>query len=257
MGCGASHPRPPAADFSPAAPSPAPPAPPLHARHESPTPPLPEDPVTTQPAYDPALLPPKREMCSGAPSIEMAQAGFNAGIDCNGERICIHTASHACQSADQAGVSQFVYTGDHVPPSDPLKPGMLHLGNVRHGYGTIRYMSGARYAGQWEDDKRSGTGVFLFACGDVYEGGWFEGRYEGHGTYTKLRPAGTSFVLYDGEWKADQQHGHGCYVDPETGDAYEGQFVHGLREGFGTYTSEATGKTEEGEYRGGEPINHG
>ena len=146
------------------------------------------------------------------------------------------------------------------------------LGLVRHGYGTITYKSGSRYAGEWEHDRRCGVGTFEYCNGDVYKGQWKGGRYEGRGSYTAAPsqlaadamargrgllggdalPHGRSDE-YDGEWHADKPHGWGRYVYSATGDVYEGQWVNGLREGEGRVIC-ADGTVFEGLYECGERV---
>ena len=43
---------------------------------------------------------------------------------------------------------------------------------VRHGKGVQIWPDGARYEGDWTDDKASGYGRFEHVDGDIYEGQW-------------------------------------------------------------------------------------
>jgi len=43
---------------------------------------------------------------------------------------------------------------------------------LKHGYGVYTYKSGAKYDGNWLNNKRNGLGVYSFANGNTYEGTW-------------------------------------------------------------------------------------
>jgi len=124
--------------------------------------------------------------------------------------------------------------------------GRMTSGRMRHGYGEIKYDSGAIYIGQWEHDRRVGSGKYKFACGDIYEGEWKAGQYHGKGKYSSA-----DSDQYDGQWEYDKMHGHGRYHYRESGDVYEGNFVNGVCEGRGRYTTAATGETVQGEFVAG------
>lgn len=102
----------------------------------------------------------------------------------------------------------------------------------RHGAGTQHYTDGARYDGEWRNDRREGYGSFEAADGTRYEGRWhadtlakgtrrdttslYEGQFDrrlqrnGKGTYRQRR----LLTFYDGEWQNDRRHGFGLYVAP-------------------------------------------
>ena len=52
---------------------------------------------------------------------------------------------------------------------------------ARHGEGTARYRSGARYVGSWRYDKRDGVGTYYYASGNVYSGMFKAGKCHGRG----------------------------------------------------------------------------
>ena len=52
---------------------------------------------------------------------------------------------------------------------------------------------GARYEGQWLDNKASGRGQFWHADGDVYRGEWADDKANGQGRYDHANGA-----VYDG-----------------------------------------------------------
>ena len=106
------------------------------------------------------------------------------------------------------------------------------------------------YAGQWENDKRSGAGKFTFACGDVYEGNWKENMYHGYGKYSS-----SDTDEYEGQWVKDRMSGHGKFFYRELGDVYEGDWENGFREGFGKYIDPAGNVAYEGDWVAGQPTN--
>lgn len=63
---------------------------------------------------------------------------------------------------------------------------------------------GARYEGEWRDDKQRGHGVMRWANGERYEGGFAGGRKHGEGRYSW--PDGSSHA---GAWQQGLRHGKG------------------------------------------------
>ena len=41
-----------------------------------------------------------------------------------------------------------------------------------HGYGVLFYANGDRYAGYWQNGKKSGFGAYTYKNGDRYVGNW-------------------------------------------------------------------------------------
>ena len=67
-----------------------------------------------------------------------------------------------------------VYEGDEV-----TKGGIVW----RHGQGSMRWASGARYEGGWHNGARHGHGRYVFPDGDVFDGEFLKDRFHGQGTY--------------------------------------------------------------------------
>ena len=112
----------------------------------------------------------------------------------------------------------------------------------RHGRGVQIWKSGAKYEGNWRDDKANGDGRFIYGNGDVYEGEWVDDEFHGHGIY--LRADGNK---YEGSWVNSKQHGKGKETFPD-GGTYEGEYLNGLKGGRGILTS-SDGSLYEGEFR--------
>ena len=57
-------------------------------------------------------------------------------------------------------------------------------GDCSTGFGTYIYDSGAKYVGEWQDDKMYGQGTSTFAHGGKYVGGYKNDEMHGQGTLT-------------------------------------------------------------------------
>ena len=103
--------------------------------------------------------------------------------------------------------------------------------------GIMFYKNGAKYEGEWKDDKKNGKGVFTSAhyyncrknVGMKYEGEFRDDKFEGYGITTY-----TNGDKYEGEWKNSKQYGKGTvtYFD---GTKYSGEWKDGKFEGIGIF----------------------
>ncbi|MEP7267786.1 MAG: caspase family protein [Saprospiraceae bacterium] len=125
-------------------------------------------------------------------------------------------------------------------------------GDCQNGIGIYKYPSGARYEGQFNDNKINGIGILYLSNGDLFTGHWVNNyrqgkgkmsfhngdQYSGEFSRSKIEGTGTmSFAngsRYSGEWKNNYPHGKGTYLY-DHGEKYEGLFTEGLRQGFGKY----------------------
>ena len=101
--------------------------------------------------------------------------------------------------------------------------------NIRHGRGIQLWPEGAKYIGNWKNDKACGKGKLIHSDGDIYEGEWFNDKPNGFGIYIHLD--GTK---YEGEWKDDKQNGNGKETWSD-GSQYEGQYKNGIKSGYGKF----------------------
>ena len=104
--------------------------------------------------------------------------------------------------------------------------GAVYNGNWRdgraYGAGTMRYVDGTDYQGNFVDGLPDGEGIANLRNGDRYEGQWHHGNFDGAGT-----------------------------LRHPNGSAYQGNFREGKKDGKGAHIG-TDGKRLEGEYRAGE-----
>jgi hypothetical protein len=97
--------------------------------------------------------------------------------------------------------------------------------------GTMTYVSGNIYKGQFAYTKRHGEGTMVYKVGGEYKGSWINGLKSGKGTYTY--PGG---AIYDGEWKYDKRHGQGTHTI-NSNVQYVGMYENDKRHGKGILTT--------------------
>ena len=128
-------------------------------------------------------------------------------------------------------------------PPFTFKSGAIYdgrwCGTMRDGYGlqiciTIysnkKGPDGARYEGEWKENKACGNGKFWHVDGDIFEGEWKDDKANGFGTYVHVNGA-----RYEGNWKEDLQDGEGIEMWAD-GSRYEGCYKDGKKHGTGNYT---------------------
>ena len=69
---------------------------------------------------------------------------------------------------------------------------------VRHGFGVQVWQDGAKYKGQWQNNKAHGKGTFWHADGDYYEGEFRNDKSNGYGVFHC-----TDGTVYEGVWLDD------------------------------------------------------
>lgn len=111
-----------------------------------------------------------------------------------------------------------------------------------------KFKSGARYEGEWLNNKKHGQGTFYYPDGSKYEGMTSCLMIWGRGArvlWLSIFVWQTDFQahsLASGGWIDNIRAGHGKYTYVN-GDVYEGEFVGGVKEGKGRYTHIITGLT--------------
>eukprot|EP00040_Diaphanoeca_grandis_P013020 m.65869 g.65869 ORF g.65869 m.65869 type:complete len:130 (-) comp23612_c0_seq1:35-424(-) len=79
---------------------------------------------------------------------------------------------------------------------------------VRHGKGCQVEKTGAKYDGEWSNNRYSGKGELNTPDGSLYKGDFLDNQFDGVGTYTW--PSGASFT---GKWEKNRPIDDGRYRD--------------------------------------------
>ncbi|HLP95084.1 MAG TPA: caspase family protein [Saprospiraceae bacterium] len=87
--------------------------------------------------------------------------------------------------------------------------------------GTITYVNGDKYIGQWSDDFSNGKGEYWFKSGERFEGSFVYGEFEGQGTMHY-----TNGAYYSGGWKKSKKHGEGTFYHAN-GSQQSGSWLKG------------------------------
>ena len=103
-------------------------------------------------------------------------------------------------------------------------------GNCENGQGTYKYSNGAKYKGQWKNNRLDGQGTLTYLDGSKYVGQWKNNQRHGQGTY--IYPDRSKYI---GQHKDGRRHGQGTYIYP-SGSKYVGQFKDSHLNGQGTLT---------------------
>jgi len=90
------------------------------------------------------------------------------------------------------------YTEELKFENGAVYKGYIRTDDERQGPGIQVWPDGARYEGEWRDNKANGKGKFWHADGDIYDGEWFDDKANGQGEYTH-----TNGAKYEGTWKND------------------------------------------------------
>ena len=99
--------------------------------------------------------------------------------------------------------------------------------SLRHGYGKD-YRNGAKYEGQFLENKKHGKGKIEFETGDTYEGDFKDNKFNGYGHY-KWAKTGYEYI---GNYSNGKFHGEGLYKWKEN-EYYNGEYINGVKEGEG------------------------
>ncbi|KAF0731515.1 hypothetical protein Ae201684_011141 [Aphanomyces euteiches] len=94
--------------------------------------------------------------------------------------------------------------------------GQLNKDRVPHGVGSMYFVAGGFYSGEYVNGKRHGLGVYSFPDGSRYEGEFKMDLRDGHGVY--MVPVGEK---YRGQWKLNAHHGLGEFT------SWNGEIVRG------------------------------
>lgn len=109
----------------------------------------------------------------------------------------------------------------------PACPGTFQQARWTNCYGEATTPTGARYAGEWVNDRYEGRGTYTYRDGTKYVGEFRQNRRNGQGTLTY--PDGAT---YTGSYKDDLRSGYGTFIYPD-GTKYVGEYRDDRRNGRG------------------------
>ncbi len=93
---------------------------------------------------------------------------------------------------------------------------------MKEGYGIYYFSNGARYEGEFKNDKIEGYGIFYFSDGDRNEGEFKNGKTEGYGIIYFCNGD-----IYEGVFKNSYVDGYGIFYST-LGFQYKGYFKYCL-----------------------------
>uniref|UniRef100_A0A7S1KSR7 Uncharacterized protein n=1 Tax=Percolomonas cosmopolitus TaxID=63605 RepID=A0A7S1KSR7_9EUKA len=140
-------------------------------------------------------------------------------------------ATPSLREQEPAATSQVpevpVKQGSIVYPNGGKYVGTITVdGSHRHGKGTLYYLDGSVYSGDFVNGQREGWGVFSTKS-YTYDGEFKNDCKEGFGVIIYANGE-----QYEGKWRGGYPHGEGCYIFAD-GSKYVGNFERGLRNGRG------------------------
>lgn len=122
--------------------------------------------------------------------------------------------------------------------------------NAIEGQGTLKWVDGSVYTGNFRGGIRFGKGVFVNDRDQVrYDGFWVDGKREGWGELTLADRS-----KYSGMFNAGVKHGEGKMIFP-SGNFYEGNWRHNKKNGYGVMSWSTEKEIYSGEWR--EDYPHG
>ena len=83
--------------------------------------------------------------------------------------------------------------------------------NKKHGQGTYTSAEGEKYVGEYKNDKMHGQGTLTLAEGDKYVGGFKDDAMHGQGTITSVDGRILQGQFKDGEWINGKEYAAGEY----------------------------------------------
>jgi hypothetical protein len=208
------------------------------------------------------VMQPHQKMKQGLPSLLDSDSGTSAHVAAAaGSEAATHAAAMAAEGTHQvqqvensAGHVVLVRQVQNMMIRDPYGDEGRYTGVVMdgrpHGRGTMHYIDGRSYAGDWKLGRWCGQGRATFVNGDIYVGQYERDQRHGYGRYEWADGR-----VYDGGFRRDNRNGSGTYSWPD-GSSYTGEFLNGHRHGQGTYQF-ADGSIYTGEWKNGKYHGHG
>lgn len=118
------------------------------------------------------------------------------------------------------------------PPHEPQKKEEF-IGEFKngkpHGKGTLKFLNGTMYNGEFEDGLMCGEGKLAIASekteisnNECYVGEFKDNLYDGYGEYMSY-----GFIVYKGYWRKGKRHGKGQFRENKDDKFLEGIFCDG------------------------------
>jgi len=150
--------------------------------------------------------------------------------------------------SSDVGRKKFGFSHEDIDDGSAFYEGQFRM-FLRNGQGTLQNNeTGAKYVGQFRNDKFHGHGDQTWSDGSRYAGEWTSGRKHGEGTYVSAEN-----LKYVGSWIDGRRHGKGVQ-EYANGDKYDGWWYNGQCSGLGNYYfadgSQYQGAWSQGRYDG-------
>jgi len=131
--------------------------------------------------------------------------------------------------ASDVGRKKFGFGHEELDEATAYYEGQFKL-HMRWGEGTLHSPDlGAKYVGQFQNDKFHGDGEQVWADSSRYRGQWRNGQKHGSGEFLSAEQ-----LKYVGQWEGGRRHGQGTQ-EYANGDSYDGWWFKGMCSGVGTY----------------------
>jgi hypothetical protein len=134
---------------------------------------------------------------------------------------------HSDGSINKEGIFK---NGEFLSAQSEALPACPASGYFHNCFGIYEFDDGAKYVGEWQNDKIHGQGAFTFPSGNKYLGEFKDGDFNGQGTF--IWADGGKYV---GEWQNDKKNGQGTHTYAD-GAKYVGEWQNNEYHGQGTFT---------------------
>ena len=119
----------------------------------------------------------------------------------------------------------------------------------KEGYGEYIWNNGAKYMGNWKDNKLNGKGIYIYSDNKKYEGEFVDNEKNGKGKFKW-----SDGREYIGEFKKDKKEGLGKFLWTD-GRIYIGFWKNNKQHGLGKYISKKNEENKFWEWDNGKRIN--